>query len=467
MTRKKIFSILIYSYFLLFLFFSSFVFVKNVWAISCSFNGKAGTCKVSCDMLTEDPQTDYLSCTSSYCCIPKTAGTTCVSPPNSCDSTCPEARKGGFAENSWCTNQNHGTTSYCCKPAPITQPTTPTTTGAAGGSTGPLQLQLQVPIGNLSLMIISNSSIGQYIKAVYVFASAVTVALAIIMIMIGGVQWILSGGEPNKIGEAKNTIIKALLGMFIALFAVFMLQTVSPGTVTFQPIVPEGIAGMANPASTELQNITDTINTDAKCKGYKNCPDCSKDTDCKWYTGTGVKECPTTTKEGEYCGIEDIGKILDIHVGMDCLSNEACVAALTQAYCQKAEKQTCQAQKSDGQPCSSSEIVDGNANNVCVNKICTEGKCGGSITYGPGGQKLINGKEVKCTNISNCLPDSYCDASGLCFKKLPKGGACSQSQTKTLASVMCISGSCSCAGALLCPSADSACCSPTNSGECK
>ena len=107
-----------------------------------------------------------------------------------------------------------------------------------------IKLQLQIPLGGLSEMTISGTSIGDYIKAVFTFASSAVVVLAIVMIIVGGIRWILSGGDSGKIGQAKSTIIKALLGLFIAIFAVFILQTVSPGTVTFQPISPpEKIAG--------------------------------------------------------------------------------------------------------------------------------------------------------------------------------------------------------------------------------
>lgn len=42
---------------------------------------------------------------------------------------------------------------------------------------------------------------------------------AVVMIIIGGLKYITSSGDPNNTNAAKNTIIYALIGLLIALFA--------------------------------------------------------------------------------------------------------------------------------------------------------------------------------------------------------------------------------------------------------
>lgn len=44
-------------------------------------------------------------------------------------------------------------------------------------------------------------------------------ALAVLMIVIGGVRYITSQGEPTKMAEAKNMILYALIGLVIAALA--------------------------------------------------------------------------------------------------------------------------------------------------------------------------------------------------------------------------------------------------------
>jgi len=64
-----------------------------------------------------------------------------------------------------------------------------------------------------------NSFIGTIIN---VFTAIVGV-VAVIMIVVGGFQYITSGGDSGKISTAKNTIIYALIGLiFVALAQVFV-----------------------------------------------------------------------------------------------------------------------------------------------------------------------------------------------------------------------------------------------------
>ena len=44
-------------------------------------------------------------------------------------------------------------------------------------------------------------------------------AVSVIMLIWGGVRYIISGGDSKKITDAKNTILYAILGLIIAFFA--------------------------------------------------------------------------------------------------------------------------------------------------------------------------------------------------------------------------------------------------------
>ena len=57
-------------------------------------------------------------------------------------------------------------------------------------------------------------------------------AISVIMLIWGGLRYIISGGDSKKITDAKNTILYALLGLIIAFFAYaivnFVLNTINP-----------------------------------------------------------------------------------------------------------------------------------------------------------------------------------------------------------------------------------------------
>jgi hypothetical protein len=56
--------------------------------------------------------------------------------------------------------------------------------------------------------------------------SAIVGVISVIMIIIGGFQYITSGGDSGKVGNAKNTIIYAVVGLVVVAFAQFIVQFV-------------------------------------------------------------------------------------------------------------------------------------------------------------------------------------------------------------------------------------------------
>ena len=43
--------------------------------------------------------------------------------------------------------------------------------------------------------------------------------IAVIMLIIGGIKYVISGGDSKKVTDAKNTILYAIIGMVIAVFS--------------------------------------------------------------------------------------------------------------------------------------------------------------------------------------------------------------------------------------------------------
>ena len=51
--------------------------------------------------------------------------------------------------------------------------------------------------------------------------------ISIIMIIYGGISYATSEGDPKKVASAKATILYAVIGLIVALFAVAIVQFVS------------------------------------------------------------------------------------------------------------------------------------------------------------------------------------------------------------------------------------------------
>lgn len=56
--------------------------------------------------------------------------------------------------------------------------------------------------------------------------SAIVGVISVIMIIVGGFQYITSGGDTGKVGTAKTTIIYAIVGLIVVAFAQFLVQFV-------------------------------------------------------------------------------------------------------------------------------------------------------------------------------------------------------------------------------------------------
>src|SRR6056297_1341586 len=81
----------------------------------------------------------------------------------------------------------------------------------------------------------------EYIIALYKYAIIILSALAVIMIMAGGITYLSSGGSSERIGSAKKMIFGALSGLVILLFSHMLLEIINPKLVDLKPITLETI----------------------------------------------------------------------------------------------------------------------------------------------------------------------------------------------------------------------------------
>jgi hypothetical protein len=71
-----------------------------------------------------------------------------------------------------------------------------------------------------------DSGVGNTISEIVSILSYVAGAIAVIMIMVAGVKYTTSGGDSNKVTNAKSTLIYALIGVAIAALAQVLVHYV-------------------------------------------------------------------------------------------------------------------------------------------------------------------------------------------------------------------------------------------------
>lgn len=77
--------------------------------------------------------------------------------------------------------------------------------------------------------LVGNGGIFNRITSILLF---VVGALAVVMLIFGGIRYIVSGGDQNNVTAAKNTILYAIIGIIVALLAYAAVKFVTTSLLT-------------------------------------------------------------------------------------------------------------------------------------------------------------------------------------------------------------------------------------------
>ncbi|MCX6793187.1 MAG: NlpC/P60 family protein [Candidatus Falkowbacteria bacterium] len=106
--------------------------------------------------------------------------------------------------------------------------------------------------------------IAEYLTALYKYGIAAIIIFAVIVMMIGGVVWLTSAGNEQRVSDAKNWISGSLFGILIALSSFMILTIINPALTKLSPI---------KIATTEKQDL-DEYEIDVDSPGNRDTTDC-------------------------------------------------------------------------------------------------------------------------------------------------------------------------------------------------
>ena len=89
-------------------------------------------------------------------------------------------------------------------------------------ATGPLDLNFS----NIKQGVNPNASPSDLITAALTIAFAAAAILVLFFLVLGAFNWITSGGDKEKVGNARKIIINALIGFVILALAFFIVRVV-------------------------------------------------------------------------------------------------------------------------------------------------------------------------------------------------------------------------------------------------
>ncbi|MDO8626531.1 MAG: pilin [Candidatus Magasanikbacteria bacterium] len=89
------------------------------------------------------------------------------------------------------------------------------------------------------------TNLGDYLQQIYRYSIMMAGILAVVVIMISGVQWLTSGGSSEKITSAKKRLGGAIMGLFLVYMSYSILTWINPALTTLR--LPQ--AWMVRPAT--------------------------------------------------------------------------------------------------------------------------------------------------------------------------------------------------------------------------
>lgn len=92
---------------------------------------------------------------------------------------------------------------------------------------GEINYTLEQPFGGQTII----QSWGEYVQTLYEFSLGLVSIIAVVLIMIGGIRWIAAAGNESAIGEAREMITSAVIGLIIALLSYTLLVFINPALV--------------------------------------------------------------------------------------------------------------------------------------------------------------------------------------------------------------------------------------------
>ena len=117
----------------------------------------------------------------------------------------------------------------------------PTAFAASSLSPKPLILLEPLPDGTASLTVCASSPfflLNKYLQPMMGWGAGIAAGLAVLMIVVGGLQMMFSGGSPEGMSSGKQRIISAIFGLIFIVFSAALLNFLNAYFYTLGGVPP-------------------------------------------------------------------------------------------------------------------------------------------------------------------------------------------------------------------------------------
>lgn len=173
----------------------------------------------------------------------------------------------------------------------------------------------EIDVSNGQLRV---STIGEYLGAIYRYGIAIVGLIAMIVLIISGIQWSTSLGNQTTIASAKKRIVTAVIGVALAVSSYTILYTINPELVLLrslslevaQPIALEKVQIDTSPSRIQTSGGLKSSTYDELFKAFGNCtmPKNGEKLDWRFIKALAYKESAfiNTAKTGPHLGLFQI-----------------------------------------------------------------------------------------------------------------------------------------------------------------
>ncbi len=188
------------------------------------------------------------------------------------------------------------------------------------------QVGASVAVGSEANGKTTSDLMARYISAFYNWSLTIVAVIAILMLMAAGLLWLTSGGDSERINQAKKLISNSLLGSALLISSWFLLHIINPNLTSLPVIETVAIRGISiDLGCCEKAKISGksemTTSTNCQSGFYKN-QRLNGEGKCSLMTSCGTK-IGATCLVGHSVKCPD-GYTSDMSGGKSCLENEKC-----------------------------------------------------------------------------------------------------------------------------------------------
>lgn len=155
-----------------------------------------------------------------------------------------------------------------------------------------ISYNLLAPLPGGTNQVFGDKAFSDYAQQAFAFLLSAAAILALLMVVVGGIEYLSSGESPQRLQDAKDRITKALLGLVLALASWLILNTINPHLLSSDFALPD-VGNMSSPTSLECGTSVGKPNncacsdasqcaggqcTQGRCTGNSPVNTCAKET---------------------------------------------------------------------------------------------------------------------------------------------------------------------------------------------